>query len=314
MRVAILAADAAVARRLEGDLAALGRARPKYFTETAPLLEWVAAQRPALVVVTVHAGDAGLSALRELSRRLARAAEDTAEPGTAPTPPALLALLPEGAAHTAAAALSAGAVEVCRCDAHPAELRNRIALLLDLAEARAAVQAERDTRGHAAIADPLTGLMNRKAFLGRLEAEIARTRRGGRPMVLALVDVDRLKHINSAHGHTQGDRVLCAVADQMRAMLRGMDLAGRLGGTEFAICLPEVPLAEGAAVLERLRRRLADLAFPLGGGPERRLTVTVSIGVTELAPEDADASDLINRADRALLAAKDAGGGCLARE
>lgn len=314
MRVAILAAEAAVARRLESDLGALGRARTTSFTERDGLLAWVAAQRPALVVAEIGPGDSGLADLRDLTRRITGAVAASDDVGSPPQPvPFLLALLPDGGSPTAAAALSSGATEVCRRDAHPAELRNRIGLLLDLARARAMVQAERETRGQAAIADPLTGLMNRRAFLERLEAEIARTRRGNRPMALALLDVDRLKHINTRYGHAQGDRVLCAVADQARAMLRGMDLAGRLGGTEFAVCLPEVPLAEAVAVLERLRRRLSDLAFPLGGGPERLLTVTVSIGVTALAPEDADVSDLINRADRALLGAKDAGDGCLAR-
>jgi len=124
------------------------------------------------------------------------------------------------------------------------------------------------------------------------------------------MDVDHLRDVNATHGHAQGDTVLGAVGGRCRSALREMDFAGRLGGTEFALCLPEVDLQGGGQVLERLRRGLSTLAFP---SPRGQLTITVSIGLTTLAEEDEDAVGPINRADRALLSAKDKGGDRLER-
>lgn len=223
---------------------------------------------------------------------------------------ALLALIPEGTDITPADALTAGAGEVCRLEAHPVEFRNRLSVLLNLCEIQTLLQKERDGRQQQSIEDPLTGLMNRPAFLNRLDAEIARAKRTGDPLVVGLLDLDGLKTINDKHGHGMGDKILYAIADHTNRMLRDMDIAGRLGGTEFVICLPEVKLSAGATVLDRLRRRLSDLAFPL---PRGELSISVSIGLTGLEADDRDASDLINRADRALLKAKDKGPGRLER-
>lgn len=292
MRIAIYSRDHSLAGRLDKDLTALTRVRTTRFDERDKVSAWIMSEKPAAALIVAGGGDAHIETLKVLRPVAERA-------GTA-----LLSILNGDDAATPAAALAAGAQEICRRDAHPAELRNRISILLDLAEARAALWTERGDRQSQSIADGLTGLMNRRAFLSRLDGEIARARRGGDPLAVALIDVDRLQEINARHGVGTGDHVLNAVAGHTVRILREMDVAGRIGGTEFAVCLPQVGLSGGSAVLDRLRRRLSDLAFPL---PRGSLSITVSVGITELDSEDRDSSDLINRADRALLKAKDRG-------
>lgn len=300
MRIAIHTNRRDVAARLDRDLAALPHVRVSILEERSEMADWAEIDSPSALVMLLDDTD-GPSALDKLNaiKRV------MGERG-----PAILALLMDKSDITPADALTAGARDVCRLEAHPAEFRNRVSLLLTLSETQIALRRERDGKQQQSIADPLTGLMNRPAFLNRLDAEIARAKRSGDPLVVGLMDLDRLKDINAKHGYGMGDRVLCAVSDHTSRMLREMDIAGRLGGTEFALCLPEVGLSSGATVLDRLRRRLADLVFPL---PRGELSVTISIGVTELEPEDRDSSDLINRADRALLKAKDKGPGKLER-
>ena len=216
----------------------------------------------------------------------------------------LYGLLARGEGPTPSAALAAGATEVCYLDASPEEMRNRLRLLLDLTKLRSTLYSERDRKTQANIVDPLTGLLNRPAFLARLDGEIGRVRRSKRPMVVAMMEIDHLSTINERHGLSAGDQVLKSVARQLEDVLRDMDVAGRIGGSEFALYLPEATLSDGSAVLDRLRRRLTDLAFPLSRGT---LSITISIGITAASEEDQDSSDALNRADRALLKAKDNG-------
>jgi len=151
--------------------------------------------------------------------------------------------------------------------------------------------------------DPLTGLLNRRAMRVALERERARGRRGGAGAAIAIGDLDHFKAINDAHGHSAGDRVLQAVAEVFLAGLRPYDSVYRYGGEEFLFCLPSTDGATAQLVLDRLRAGLAALdAHDLAGG----VAITASFGV---APMEADATveETIERADRALYAAKRAG-------
>ncbi|SDN58501.1 PAS domain S-box-containing protein/diguanylate cyclase (GGDEF) domain-containing protein [Halomonas shengliensis] len=149
--------------------------------------------------------------------------------------------------------------------------------------------------------DELTGLLNRRAGLALLEEEIARSRRYSTPLAIAACDLDHFKRINDRHGHAAGDNVLREAAMRMRRALRQHDHLVRTGGEEFLVILPGISLAEGWQAMERLRLALS--ATPLEAPP---LTLTLSAGVAELAPgEDSDA--LMERADRALYGAKEAG-------
>ena len=161
-----------------------------------------------------------------------------------------------------------------------------------------------------AVIDDLTELPNRRHFLERLEAEAERARRYGRPLSVAMVDLDNFKAINDSHGHAAGDAALCRFAALGRDALRASDVIGRMGGEEFAIALPETALGDAVPVMERLRAMVAaQWVHEEGGhgegghGDGCAFGFTVSVGIAELRGDD-DVSRLLSRADRALYAAK----------
>ena len=148
--------------------------------------------------------------------------------------------------------------------------------------------------------DPLTGLVNARAFAARLTQELERNRRYPRPLALMYLDLDDFKVINDSHGHQTGDAVLRLVADAMRSSVRQADIVGRLGGDEFAVLMPETdaPLADAAA-----KRLAAGLRTVFKGTP----TVTASIGVVSCVAAEANTDELLRRADQAMYEAKRAG-------
>src|SRR5918912_643374 len=109
-----------------------------------------------------------------------------------------------------------------------------------------------DTCEEAAFTDHLTGLANRRRFERQLEREVARTRRFGRPFCLLLLDIDHFKRVNDTHGHDAGDEVLRRLANTLQTGTRGIDIAARIGGEEFAIILTETDSTRGLEVAERL--------------------------------------------------------------
>ncbi|MGE5275473.1 MAG: GGDEF domain-containing protein, partial [Acidobacteriota bacterium] len=124
----------------------------------------------------------------------------------------------------------------------------------------------------AARVDPLTGIPNRRAFFELAESEIQRALRYRGRITVAYLDLDAFKAINDRKGHAAGDRVLIRLAQAIRGGLRANDVVARVGGDEFIVLLPETGAAEGDAVLEKLRRRIADAQDPEDG------PVTVSTG------------------------------------
>jgi two-component system cell cycle response regulator len=157
-----------------------------------------------------------------------------------------------------------------------------------------------------AATDPLTGLSNRRhalTALARIAAEAARTGSGFAVMVL---DLDRFKRINDLYGHAAGDSVLTEVAVRMTACLRGGDLLARIGGEEFLVAVRDCDLSRAMATAERMRRAIANDPIALPGGMQS-VRVTTSIGLVMAGPEPEDAQVLIDRADRALFAAKSEG-------
>jgi diguanylate cyclase (GGDEF)-like protein len=151
--------------------------------------------------------------------------------------------------------------------------------------------------------DPLTGLFNRRYVLTRLAGMISGARRHGRPLSVAMIDIDHFKRVNDAHGHDAGDAALVATTMALRDRLRAEDELGRLGGEEFLALLPDADSDAARIVAESLRASV-DAARTRTDGLE--LSVTVSIGwATWDGEEDADA--LVKRADGALYAAKQSG-------
>lgn len=155
-----------------------------------------------------------------------------------------------------------------------------------------------------ATTDSLTGLSNRRHFLGAAALSMESFRRYHRPLALLILDIDHFKKINDAYGHATGDQVLVAVADTLRSVLRSADLCGRFGGEEFVCLLPETTETEARIVAERLRRSLAEQSVATAEGTVR---FTASIGLTVADVSDATVESLLQRADVAMYEAKKAG-------
>ncbi|MCK6413837.1 MAG: diguanylate cyclase [Azonexus sp.] len=153
--------------------------------------------------------------------------------------------------------------------------------------------------------DFLTGLPNRRHFMQIAEHELNRSIRYGGQLAILMLDVDHFKAINDRHGHKFGDTVLVRLAEVFRGILRTSDVAGRMGGEEFAILLPETPLEGAAEVAERLRQAVADTEVPLPGALPFRFTA--SLGIAMLDARDHTLDQLLNLADKGLYQAKASG-------
>lgn len=154
--------------------------------------------------------------------------------------------------------------------------------------------------------DTLTGLYQRWYVMEKIESEINRSLRHGSPMALMMMDLDHFKEVNDRFGHPAGDQVLQSVGRLLKDSCRVYDVPGRYGGEEFCVLLPQIELEQTPIVAERIRQRLEMTEIPVGG---RSLVVTASIGVAALEADGAmmSPSALIDRADRALYAAKHRG-------
>jgi len=148
--------------------------------------------------------------------------------------------------------------------------------------------------------DHLTLLHNRRHLEDRLPGEIQRARRSGRPLVVAMIDIDHFKRVNDTHGHDVGDEVLYEVAERLRRVSRSSDVVSRWGGEEFLCIFPDTNMRQGRMVAERVRRAVADDPFSTSAG---LLHLSVSLGLCRLATGD-DAHSLVHRADQALYSAK----------
>jgi diguanylate cyclase (GGDEF)-like protein len=152
--------------------------------------------------------------------------------------------------------------------------------------------------------DPLTGLSNRGAILGELQSRFDLSRRHARPLTVVMCDLDHFKRINDTHGHGAGDQVLSCFGALVHQNLRGTDLAGRIGGEEFLLVLPETEMEGAMFLADRLRNALRNSPQAFG---DTLLTVTCSLGVAERGPSDRDGGMLLGRADGALYQAKHRG-------
>jgi diguanylate cyclase (GGDEF)-like protein len=153
-----------------------------------------------------------------------------------------------------------------------------------------------------ATIDPLTGIANRQSVLGLLEDELVRATRYARSVSVIMVDLDHFKRLNDTHGHVAGDRILRHVGALLASSVRAVDTAGRYGGEEFLIVLPETSPDAAASVAEKLRRVVAGSPVTLPGG--EIVSVTLSAGVAGGLGDVLRLDALINHADAALYSAK----------
>ncbi|OIQ77803.1 diguanylate cyclase DosC [mine drainage metagenome] len=179
-----------------------------------------------------------------------------------------------------------------------------------LAEQNAQLEKLNATLRELATSDSLTGIANRRKLLAVGERELQRALRLGHPLSLLIVDIDDFKEVNDTWGHLNGDRLIRAVAALCAGSVRAsVDTAGRIGGEEFAIVLPEIGGGDAHALAERLRGAIKAQPVALDGGTV--VCRTVSIGAATLADGCVSFIDLLGCADAALYAAKSAGKDCV---
>ncbi|MES2714628.1 MAG: GGDEF domain-containing protein [Pseudomonadota bacterium] len=207
---------------------------------------------------------------------------------------------------------------------HTVQMQAALARLQkELAESQREIGSLRDEvrrARHESLVDALTTLANRRAFDRRLvsclaaDAAVLGRPPVGMPVSLLMIDIDHFKRINDSYGHAFGDQVLRAVAQVLKALTPEGGLAARVGGEEFALLLPGLPLAQAQALAEKLRATVAASRIRRKStDADERITVSLGVaqflqqaGANGLSVDEAPA-DFVDRADRALYAAKQAG-------
>jgi diguanylate cyclase (GGDEF)-like protein len=157
---------------------------------------------------------------------------------------------------------------------------------------------------HQALTDELTGLNNRRGLMNLGQAEVERSLRFGHPISILMFDVDNFKQINDSSGYHAGDEVLFSLAKRCCQTLRSVDIAGRYGGDEFVVVMPETLLEGATQVAERLRRSVESETFMTTAGA---LNISISVGVALLAHPQTSFGQGLEQAGVALHAAKFAG-------
>lgn len=152
--------------------------------------------------------------------------------------------------------------------------------------------------------DPLTQVLNARAYYSACEQQIVQSQRSAQPFSVLFLDLDHFKAINDHHGHAAGDEVLRVVARTLGEQLRRSDLLGRIGGEEFSVFLPNTPLAGAMQVAENLRAAVEQCRPRVG---ETALAITASIGVASRGPHAQTMQAIQQRADEAMYEAKKAG-------
>ncbi|MGE8131910.1 diguanylate cyclase, partial [Methylobacterium sp. NPDC080182] len=216
-----------------------------------------------------------------------------------------------------------GSPEVLRLSASVRSLLRRIgtaeadARLIE-AEASSAVHAAEDRVRrlgadlHAmqvlADTDALTGLLNRRAFVPLATDAMSYFRRYKRAICILMIDIDHFKRVNDLYGHAAGDEVIRQVGRIINEAVRTTDKVARFGGEEFVVLLRETDLKGAAVFADRIRQTVASTVFEPEG---QCLRATISIGMAEAELTDGDVDHTIERADRALYAAKSDGRNCV---
>ena len=166
------------------------------------------------------------------------------------------------------------------------------------------LQAARDELSRLVSTDSMTGLLSRRRWFELAATEFSRHKRYKRPLTLLMADLDFFKRINDTHGHDIGDEVIRAFANALRTVCRESDLPGRIGGEEFAVLLPETPMAGAEEVARRVNAECRALSV---SAPTGHVMFTCSLGVAEALDIDGAVDAMLRRGDAALYEAKRGG-------
>ena len=183
------------------------------------------------------------------------------------------------------------------------ELLARIRVGQRMVELQTNLHETKQALAYEALHDPLTGVFNRRAILDSLKQEIARSKRQGIPLSVALCDIDHFKIVNDTYGHQVGDDALCGFVQRIKDNLREYDQVGRYGGEEFLMITPGSEGDEQEGLFERLRSSVANQEFTTRSGD---IAITVSIGVAK-GNGMSSVDEMLASADAALYRAKNEG-------
>ena len=190
------------------------------------------------------------------------------------------------------------------------EMVNRLAMAMVKTEsAIQELQRSNQMLAHLASTDSLTGAANRRHFIERVDAEIARAKRDNLPFSLLALDLDNFKSINDHYGHQIGDEVLQGFVQQSLDAIRPYDSIARMGGEEFMILLPQTTMDVAVTIGERVRSATENAVFKSILIP--RLALTVSIGVSQFGHDGTSIDTIFRAADERLYRAKDMGRNCV---
>lgn len=218
-------------------------------------------------------------------------------------PPYLILLTSMSEKADIVAGLEAGADDYLSKPFDPGELRARVDVGRRVAELQSRLREAHDALEDEAMHDPLTRVLNRRAFADVLSRALSEEHRQRQGLALGICDIDEFKKINDGHGHQVGDEVLCGLVQQLSNNLRAEDVVGRHGGDEFVVLAEHTGNADVGLLYERARAAVADNPMHTQAGD---LPITISFGVSAWQEGDT-ADDLFGAADAALYRAKDAG-------
>lgn len=203
--------------------------------------------------------------------------------------------------------LNSGADDYLTKPFDPNEMRARVKIGMRILNLESRLRQSLEQLHIMATYDSLTGLLNRRAVYERAQSELERTYREGESMSLAMLDIDHFKNVNDKHGHLTGDQALRLVAGTIAQNKRSYDCAGRWGGEEFLLVLPDTTLQEAGDIADRLRRQVEALSFPLANGQYLHLHISLGISSIDVNKNKPTLGELIQQADDALYDAKNKG-------